>query len=163
MNDEIYFSKVRPDAIIPSKRDEDGAFDIYANFEEESITIEPNEIKLIPTGIKSVFDKKYRFVFQERGSTGVIGMKVNAGLIDSGYRNEWFVCLNNTSKKTIIIDKKVQKTEVYDKHVHYPYTKAICQAKLDLVPVVTVKEISDEEYKSFKSERGEGALGSSGK
>jgi hypothetical protein len=28
MNDEIYFSKVRPDAIIPSKRDEDGAFDI---------------------------------------------------------------------------------------------------------------------------------------
>ena len=37
MSEFIYFAKVNPKAIIPSKRVEDGAFDIYACFEEDAI------------------------------------------------------------------------------------------------------------------------------
>ena len=36
---KIYFAKTREGAIIPSKRVEDGAFDIYACFEEEYLEI----------------------------------------------------------------------------------------------------------------------------
>jgi dUTP pyrophosphatase len=167
MKDKILFAKVKPNAKIPSKREEDGAIDIYACFDEEEFVIEPNQIKLIPTGIASSFNSKYRIVFQERGSTGVIGLKINAGLIDSGYRNEWFVCLNNTSKNTIIIDKTIDKT--YEENffgtvfVHYPYSKAICQAKVQEVPIVDLEEITYAELKSIPSERGLGALGSSNK
>jgi dUTP pyrophosphatase len=164
MNDKILFAKVKPNAIIPSKREEDGAYDIYACFDEEEIIIKPNEAKLIPTGISSAFDKRYRIVFQERGSTGVISLKVNAGLIDSGYRNEWFVCLNNSSDKTIIISKLHKKVETHmDTIIFYPYSKAVCQAKVQEVPIVDIEEISYEELKNIPSERGMGALGSSNK
>ena len=45
----------------------------------------------------------------------------------------------------------------------YPDTKAIAQLVLHEVPVVEVEEISYEELKAIPSERGDGALGSSGK
>lgn len=160
MKDKILFAKVKPEARIPSKREEDGAYDIYACFDEEYIVIKPNEIKIIPTGIASAFDKKYRIVFQERGSTGTIGLKVNAGLIDSGYRNEWFVCLNNTSKNIIYITKEVTKTEHLVGAVYYPYSKALCQSKIQEVPVIDIEEIDYEELKNISSERGMGCLGS---
>jgi dUTP pyrophosphatase len=167
MNDKILFAKVRPDAIIPSKREEDGAYDIYACFDEEYIVIKPSESKLIPTGIASAFNSKYRAVFQERGSTGVISLKVNAGLIDSGFRKGWFVCLNNSSNKTIVINKRVDKTTIENYYeneiVHYPYTKAICQMKIQEVPMVNIEEITYEELIKIPSERGMGELGSSGK
>ena len=58
-NRTIYFAKVKEDAIIPSKREEDGAFDIYACFEEDFMIIAPHETKLIPTGIASAFSSDY--------------------------------------------------------------------------------------------------------
>jgi dUTP pyrophosphatase len=45
----------------------------------------------------------------------------------------------------------------------YPYEKAIAQALVVPVPKTTVEEISYEELQNIKSERGLGALGSSGK
>lgn len=163
IKDIIYFSKLREDAIIPSKRDEDGAYDIYANFLEEEMIINPNEAKMIPTGIASAFSKDWRIVFQERGSTGSIGLKVNAGLIDSGFRGEWFVILNNCSNKSIHITKTVEKTTILLDKVLYPYIKAICQAKTQQVPKVGIKEIPYDELIKFTSDRGIGSLGSSGK
>lgn len=161
--DNIFFAKVREDAIIPSKRYEDGAYDIYANFAEDEIIIKSGEIKMIPTGIASAFSPKYRMILKERGSSGTKGMAVRCGVIDSGYRNEWFVPINNTTNKTIIISKNVTATEVTDEMVLYPYSKAVCQADLEIVPNVVVKEITLDELKSMESERGQGCLGSSGK
>ena len=45
----------------------------------------------------------------------------------------------------------------------YPYEKAICQALVVPVPVVDIEEITYDELKGIASERGTGALGSSGK
>jgi len=36
---QIYFAKVKQNAIIPSKREEDGCYDVYACFDEDYITI----------------------------------------------------------------------------------------------------------------------------
>ena len=57
-DDELYFAKVKPDAIIPSKRDEDAAMDIYACFDEDYLVIPPHTTILIPTGIASAFSSK---------------------------------------------------------------------------------------------------------
>lgn len=48
---------------------------------------------------------KYYLQVHERGSTGKIGMKVGAGVVDSSYRGEIFVCLNNINDVDIIISK----------------------------------------------------------
>ena len=45
----------------------------------------------------------------------------------------------------------------------YPYEKAICQALVVPVPTVEVEEYTYEELKAIPSQRGNGALGSSGK
>ena len=181
MNTNIKFAKVRRDAIIPSKRDEDMGFDIYACFDEDYIIIEPQETKLIPTGIASACESNYGFVLRERGSTGSKGIALRAGVIDSGYRNEWFVGLTNTTNKWLIIsrvdkeyiikDKTVGLDEIMTDYIArcvedaiiYPYSKAIAQALVIPVPKIEVEEIDYDELKNIESERGMGALGSSDK
>lgn len=163
MRDKIYFAKMFEDVKIPTKRDEDGAYDIYAHFDGDCLQIRPHYIKVVNTGLISAFDKKYRIVLHERGSTGIVGLKVNAGLIDSGYRGEWKVILNNTTDKTIYIDKAYTKVKEDECSVRYPYSKAIAQAKVEIVPEVTIEEISQEEIVGIESQRGTGLLGSSGK
>lgn len=159
---EILFAKKHEGAIIPSKRDDDCGYDIYACFEEDYIEIQPGEIKMIPTGIASALPSHYGFIVKERGSTGSKGLSVRCGVIDSSYRGEWFIALNNTANKTIVIAKYPSDFDG-EKLIVYPYAKAIAQAILVLVPDVKVKEISKEELSQLSSERGEGKLGSSGK
>lgn len=161
--DKIYFAKLKEDATIPSKREEDGDYDVYACFEENSKVIPAHNTVTIPTGIMSAFSDKYKIALEERGSTGIRGMAIRAGEIDSGFRGEWFVAINNTNEKDIIIHKHVIKPIETSEYLFYPYSKAICQAGLVEVPKVEVIEKSPEELKAMKSKRGEGCLGDSGK
>jgi dUTP pyrophosphatase len=163
--DEIIFAKIRPDAVIPSKKYEDGCYDLYACFSEDYIEIKPGELKMIPTGIASAFAPKYRASIRERGSSGSKGLARRCGEVDSGYRDEWFVYINNTSNKTIFIAKK----EVADRMGEgmcatiYPYEKALTQVAFEYVPNLRVREKTYEELLQIPSERGLGKLGSSGK
>ena len=170
MTANVKFAKVRSNAIIPSKREEDMGFDIYACFDEDYIVIHPHETKLIPTGIASACDPDYGFLVFERGSTGSKGIARRCGVIDSGYRNEWFIGLTNTTNKVMFISKLNEK-ETYDIYYGdimpasfvYPYSKAIAQALVVPVPKVIADEISYDELKEIESSRGLGMLGSSGK
>lgn len=168
--DTIKFAKLNPRAKIPTKRDEDGCYDIYACFSDDEMLIEPHETKLIPTGICSAFDKKYRISLRERGSNSKSGLKVSCGQIDSGYNGEWFVALYNTHGYPVSISKRVNEINMglrdcgYSRNVLLvPYDKAIAQAAVEYVPVVEIEEVSPEEIKNRKTLRGEGKLGSSGK
>ncbi|MFQ9545367.1 MAG: hypothetical protein ACLR02_10145 [Clostridium sp.] len=169
----IKFAKVKSNAIIPSKKEEDAGYDIYACFDEDFIIIEPHVIKMIPTGIASAFSEDYVMVLKERGSTGTKGMAIRCSIVDSGYRGEWFVPINNTTDNFIIISK-IGRNELKELKLDdliplnstttvYPYSKAIGQALLLPVPKVKVKEVSYEDLKEIESSRGTGALGSSGK
>ena len=162
---DLYFAKVNPNAIIPSKRLEDAGYDLYACFDEDYMVIEPHETKLIPSGIATAFSPKYVAILKERGSNGSKGIAQRCGVIDSGYRNEWFVPLTNTTTKTVVISKlpKEQLPLMLQEGIVYPYTKGIAQFIMVEVPVLDVHEISFDDLKHFKSERGMGALGSSGK
>ena len=163
-DDELYFAKVKPGAIIPTKRDEDAAYDIYALFDEDYLVIPPHKTVLVPTGIATVFSSKWVALLRERGSNGSKGLAQRAGVIDSGYRGEWFVPLTNTNRVPIVIVKKgVELPLMYNDAILYPYEKGIAQMLMVEVPKLRTKEISYEELLTFNSERGTGALGSSGK
>ena len=186
LSNQIYFAKVNESAIIPSKREEDGAFDLYANFKEDYMVIKPHETKMIPTGIASAFSSDYVAILKERGSNGSKGIGQRAGVIDSGFRGEWQVPLTNHNELPVVIIKnsdkysanhysyrgKVISTKLYDgikefdfegEVILYPYEKAICQCIMVEVPKLKIEEIAYDELLKFESERGTGMLGSSGK
>ena len=79
------------------------------------MVIPPQSTKLIPTGIASAMTDKYYLNVAERGSTGKIGMKYSAGIIDSGYRGEIFIALTNTNINEIIISK-LTKEDLIEKY-----------------------------------------------
>lgn len=188
---DLVFAKVRPDAIIPTKRDEDMGRDVYANFPEDYMIIPAHTTKLIPTGIASALNPKYGIRLRDRGSNGSKGIHVNCGSIDSGFRNEWFVAWCNTNDEDVILSKlsldeiaekyamrqdgvilrcipsnPANKDELdywFNEPIVYPYSKAIAQAEITEVPVMNQHEISYEELKAIPSERGCGMIGSSGK
>lgn len=168
MRSKVYFAKVKEGAIIPSKRDEDAGFDIYACFDEDYIKLEPFETKLVPTGIACAMSKNYYLQIEERSSTGAKALKKSGGVIDSGYRGEIFVCLYNANPIPAYISKleyeEIEKKEKKGKgFVFFTYKKAIAQGIIHRVSKLNIKEISYKELKAIPSVRREGALGSSKK
>jgi len=174
MTDKIYFAKEHKDAIIPSKNDEDSGYDIYACGYEE-IELLPGDIKMIKTGIRTAFSQDYSMLVRERGSTGSKGLGVRAGVIDSGFRGEIKIVLNNTTNKTIILSQDVNKTKkelqkgmsdptyIETNYNIYPLSKGIAQLVMVKIPRLEVEELPKEELLNIKSERGEGMLGSTDK
>ena len=163
MNNRLYWAKVKPEAKIPTKEEENAGYDIYACFEEPYMLIPANSTKLIPTGLACAMDAGYYLQLEERGSTGSKGIKRSAGVVDSGYRGEIFVALSNVNDKDLYIIKDEEADIVAPGAIAYPYTKAIAQAIIHIVPTMDCQEISYEELKAIPSKRGSGSLGSSGK
>ncbi|KGM93450.1 deoxyuridine 5'-triphosphate nucleotidohydrolase (plasmid) [Clostridium botulinum] len=188
---ELYFAKTKPNAIIPTKREEDAGYDIYT-CETETIVIKPCSLRMMNTGIAIACNKAYFPKFFDKGGMGSKGIIVGAGVGDSGYRDSYFVPLINTNKdKTVVItnqsDKEIENCTHFDlqqnkfitldfnrdvEASHYvkkenciikPITKAIVQFVMLPVPTFNTKELSWDELKNIKSERGLGKLGSSGK
>ena len=159
----IKFAKSRENAIIPTKRSGDGCYDVYAYFDEEYIIIQPHTVKLIPTGICSAFDEGYRIGIRERGSNTKSGLITMAGQIDASYRGEWFVALYNGNDIPVEITKNITDVEKYEDFIRVPYSKAVAQFALEIVPEANTETISFYELISIPSERGEGCLGSSQK
>ena len=158
---EIRFAKTRAGATIPSKRDEDAGYDLYACFEEEYMLIMPHETRMIPTGIASAFDSGYVFVIKERGSTGTRGIAQRSGVIDSGFRGEWMCPVTNVNPHPIAIVKA--QAQLPEGVQRYPYEKAIAQALFLKLPEAQIIETDYDSLKGISSERGSGMLGSSSK
>lgn len=186
---ELYFAKVKPNASIPIKREEDAGFDCYT-CETETIVIAPGETRMIDTGLAIACNKAYFPKFFDKGGMGSKGIIVGAGVGDSGYRDGYFVPLINTSKDQYLIITNQSQEEIDDSTHFYltnnifykltvdnfylnsipkenciikPLSKAIVQFVILPVPKMETKEISWEDLKNIKSERGLGKLGSSGK
>ena len=175
---EILWARINDTVIIPTKRDEDACYDIYAHFDEDYMIIYPHETKIIPTGLYVALNKKYKLELCERGSTGTKGIGQRSGEIDSGYRGLIGVPITNHNNGILIISKFVKEDGKVDEvatdklvfkkfkthgTIYYPYTKAITSGAIVEVPQMESKEISVEELKAIPSARGNGSLGSSGK
>jgi len=117
-----------------------------------STRIEPGESILIPTGCRFAIPHGYMMEIKNRSSVAAKKhLLVGASVVDSGYDGEVFVNLHNTGRVGQVI---------------YPGDK-IAQAVI--LPVVPVRFIASdtphiyEEYPITISDRGTGALGSTGK
>ena len=160
---KIMFAKLREGAIIPSKRSEDSDYDLYACFDEEELVIPAFSTRLVPTGIISAFDESLGVKFEERGSNTKWCGIVQAGVIDSGYRGEWFCAIYNGNSLPVHISKAVTDVERCEDKVMVPYSKAICQFNVRVIPTVEVEAVDVETVLACSSQRGAGKLGSSGK
>lgn len=80
----------------------------------------------------------------------------------------------NANNKPLIISKvpaeELAETfefngKIYNKNevVIYPYSKAICQVVMHVLPELKSKEVSYDEILKYESERGSSCLGASGK
>ena len=159
----IQFAKLRESAVIPSKRDEDSDYDLYACFDEEEFVIPAFSTRLIPTGIISAFDDNLGVKFEERGSNTKWCGIVQAGVIDSGYRGEWVCAMYNGNPVPVHITKAVKEVERLPDRVLVPYGKAVCQFHVREILKVEIEEVSADAVLARTSQRGAGKLGSSGK
>ena len=110
------------------------------------------------------FSPKYYAQIQERGSTGSQGIAVRCGVIDSGFRNPWFVGLTNTTDKPLFLINPNYKDKEFipQKQFTYDCTKAIAQAVV--IPLPTIQCYCDKDMvDGAKSNRGETGWGASGK
>lgn len=159
--------KLDPRAVIPTKREEDAGYDLYALFDEDLKILKPGEIWLAPSGISMEFPIGYVFFLAERGSTGSKGLSRRAGVVDSGYRGELKIALNNTSNKTIVFTHSGHNEDEVLKNLQmsrsdvtfYPQGKAVAQGMFLQEFHVEFNEVEE----LSNSQRGDGALGSSGK
>lgn len=169
IKNKVYFSKMKENAIIPSKKEEDAGYDFYACFDEDYILFKPFETKLIPTGIAWACDKKYYLQIEERSSTGSKGLKKSAGVIDSGYRGEIKVVLYNSNDKNLVLSNLSEEAlkEKYkmdtNKIVFISAKKAICQGIIHKIQNLNVEELSYQDLLKISSDRGVGGFGSSKK
>ena len=159
----IQFAKLRPGAVIPSKREEDSDYDLYACFDEEEFVIPAFSTRLVPTGLISAFDSSLGVKFEERGSNTKWCGIVQAGVIDSGYRGEWVCAMYNGNPVPAHITKAVTEVQRLSDRVLVPYGKAVCQFHVREILKVAVEEVSVDAVLARTSARGAGKLGSSGK
>lgn len=168
--DKIYFSKVKENAVIPSKERENAGYDLYACFDEDFMEIKPHETKAVPTGVAWASSPDYYLQIEERSSTGIKGIKKSAGVVDSGYRGEILVAITNSTNKTLLFSKlDAEKLSTSypqfneQKSIIYPYSKAIAQGVIHRVYEFDIQEISYDELLKMESKRGTGKFGSSNK
>ena len=170
--DILYFARITEDAILPTKRDEDSGRDFYASIEATETELdgvvkeqllEKGKVNFVKTGIASAMSSNYALSFQhERSSVAKNGMIVIAGLVDSGYRSEIQLMIIPTVKD-VLVTSTVDEVEELEDMILYPYTKALAQATLIIVPDVEVVELPYDELLSIESERGFGGWGSTNK
>jgi dUTP pyrophosphatase len=142
--------KLSDGAKLPSRNHKnDAGIDIYTNI-KESVMIEPSGLATLSTGVRSEIPDGYCILIWDRSGLGSQGIAKCAGVIDSGYRGEWFVTLANHHRF------QTRTINPGDKIVQGILTKVIdCK-------IVDVDQEPGENGTLANSERGEKGYGSSG-
>jgi dUTP pyrophosphatase len=92
----VKVKRLNNEAVIPKyAREGDAGFDLIAM---EDVIIEPGETKVIPTGLAFEIPPGYEMQIRPRsGVTAKTKLRVQLGTIDSGYRGEIGVIVDNIS------------------------------------------------------------------
>ncbi len=123
-NIPVNIKKLNENAIIPTYGSEYAAgADLYACI-PDSITIEPGETKLIPTGLAMELPIGYAgLIYARSGLASKKGLAPanKVGVVDSDYRGEVMVALHNHSLVPATIDAKERIAQL----VITPYIAAV--------------------------------------
>ena len=151
----LEYYRVRDSATPPTRANpSDAGLDIHFSPEEPCtvmVTIEPGSSMVLPTGLK--FGVPHGYMLEVKNRSGVAakrGFLVGACVIDSGYDGEVFINLHNVGSEpqSILPGAKI--------------------AQVVMVPVVHFRAVETSRdnlydwYPITISDRGEGALGSTG-
>ena len=139
----------------------DAGLDIYAR---EEITINPGETKIIGTGIKVAIPEGYAILIQPRSGQSVktkLRIANTPGLIDSGYRDEIGVIIENIEPPIKDIDYEFDNNgEIHIKSILHgtPYTITEGQrfAQMRLVQVPTANFFQVKSVGEIGENRGGG-------
>ena len=145
----------------------DAGMDIFAN---DEITLAPGETRIIGTGIKVAIPDGYALLVQPRsGQSAKTKLRIanTPGLIDSGYRDEIGVIMENIEPPFKDIDYEFDENgEIHIKSILHgeAYTIAPGQrfAQMRLVQVPKAEFVQVESVGEIGEDRG-GGFGSSGK
>jgi dUTP pyrophosphatase len=153
---------------IPTKRESDAGYDIYAFFEEDYKVINPHSYTIFPTGLYYAIPDDMWFDFRERSSTIKYNLSRRAGVIDGTYRGELMIALSNLNNFPIVIAKNTITEEEIKQQVSqnckiYSYENAIVQGILRKIEPAQFTVVPLEELKKMTTIRGEGGFGSTGK
>jgi len=98
-----FLNKIRKDMISHSDN-----FPLsYVNIEKKSISLLPNHRILIPTGIKTIIPNGYEIQVRPRSGLSIkngITVLNSPGTIDSGYRHEYGIIIQNNGERDFRIE-----------------------------------------------------------
>jgi dUTP pyrophosphatase len=81
----------------------DAGIDFYAL---ETVIFAPGKQERVPTGVAIEIPEGYVGLIWDKSSISFnLGLKIFGGVIDAGYRGEIIMCLLNTSKKEVVLEK----------------------------------------------------------
>lgn len=146
-NFDLKFIKTKEVKSPVRGHDTDAGIDFFIPEDFGSAILQPNEDILIDSGIKVIVPEGYALIFKEK--SGVATKKkltIGASVVDSDYRGVVHFHLFNNGEYP-------QEISAGDK-----ITQGL------VVPISLCKpiEITEEEYNSYDTERGEGGFGSTG-
>lgn len=147
MNNTLKIKKLRENAVVPKYATSGAAgMDLYACI-DEAVTLEPQKLLMIPTGIAvELPDSSLAAFIHARSGLGVkhgICLSNGVGVVDSDYRGEVCVGLCNVSDKPYRIEPQERIAQMVI-------------APVAVMNICEVEELSD-------TARGEGGFGSTGK
>lgn len=162
---KVKIKRLSNDAVIPKyAKQGDSGFDLVAT---EDVVIAPGETKVVPTGL--AFDIPDFWEIQVRPRSGVTTkttLRVQLGTIDSGYKGEVGVIVDNISRDNwsnaarALNNSYVEKTRGLVPSGSYIIRRGDRIAQGVIAPVI--KGIFEETDHLSESERGEGGFGSTG-
>ena len=154
--------EIEDDVKIPTyARKGDAGMDIYAR---EEITIAPGETKIIKTGIKVAIPEGYAILIQPRSGQSVktkLRIANTPGLIDSGYRDEIGVIIENIEPPFKDIDYELDENgEIHIKSILHGLAYTIVEgqkfAQMRLVKVPTANFVKVNSVADIGENRGGG-------
>ena len=178
-NVEVFVEICRDDAILPEyAKPGDAGMDVYA---AEDVIIEPGQTVIVPTGLKLAIPEGYEIQVRPRSGISLntpLRIVNSPGTIDSGYRDELGIIINNSSvvagynNKDVSSynnsgDKGESSAEVFtleskgNKMGTYKIRKGDRIAQIVLQEVPRIKFTLVESVKNIGKDRG-GGFGSTG-
>lgn len=141
-NMKLKIKKIHPEAKMPKRAyQSDAGFDLFT---PENFTILPRERKTIPLGLSMEIPVGYAGLLLDKSSLShKHGIETFGGVIDAGYRGQIHAGLINLSDTP------------------YTFKKGEKIIQMLVMPILDTELVESSEL--TPSDRGEGALGSSGK
>jgi len=150
----IRYSKVREGVTTPTRANpSDAGLDVYfcPDMDTAHWRMQPGDSKIFPTGLK--FEVPHGYMLEVKNRSGMAAKRslvVGACVIDSGYEGEVFIDLHNIGSATEYVEKGTKIAQL------------VLTPVIHFRPQETAAETLYNEYPMTISDRGDGALGSTG-